>query len=346
MAINQWNPTSLPVRPGLYTNFIEAAAATIQGGERGTVAIPIKTYTDGSAVAGTFYTIERESEAVDLFGNLNITSIRMALAGGASKVIAYAVPSAEAVAVTLEKFEAYHFNVFVFDGVTTAANQDAALAWLKTNRNERKHFFLVVGGTSTDDNTPASGNSRSARLKDDYVINLVSGFVYNGVSYASERAAAYVAGLIAGTPINQSITYSTLPVEDVTKRLRNSEIVTALGAGSLVLFNDGENVKIEKGIATSGAKIRKISARQQIATDIEKTARDSFIGKLNNDADGQAALVSAITLYLETLEASNVLNNISVSLDPAYASTGDRVFLLVSYYEIDSMEQIFLSINV
>ena len=44
MAINQWDPMNPPIRPGLYTNFVDAAASQISGGARGIVAIPLNTY--------------------------------------------------------------------------------------------------------------------------------------------------------------------------------------------------------------------------------------------------------------------------------------------------------------
>ena len=137
-----------------------------------------------------------------------------------------------------------------------------------------------------------------------------------------------------------------LPVDDVTKRLTNAEVKTALAAGSLVSINDGEKVKIVQGVTTSGKKIRSIRARQAISTDITKTASDSYIGKLNNNADGQAALIVAIKAYLETLATQGVLTAPVVAPDPLFPSTGDSVFLAVSYAEVDSIERIFLTINI
>lgn len=350
MAINQWDPTSLPKRPGLYTNFYDAAIAQIRGGARGIVGIPLKTYTPENlalnVVANKFYTIDSESQANEYFGKANVTSIKLALAGGAKEVLVYTLPSA---AIDYDKvreaFEARPFNVFVFDGEVEAAEQDSTVVWTKRNRAERKHFFFVTGGSSADDLDIAKGNARSTRLGDDYAINLVSGVEVSGATYTSGQYAAYIAGLVAGTPINKSLTYTQIPVDDVTKRLRNSEIESALDAGSLVLVNDGEKVKIEQAWTTGKSKIRKISSRQQIATDIEKTARDNYIGKLDNNEDGRVALINAIKTYLETLEANNVVTDISVTLDANNPSVGDKVFLAISFTEIDSMEQIFLSIT-
>lgn len=354
MSFQQWDPTALPIRPGLYINFKEAAVAQITGGARGIVAIPLKSYTGGTAVAKTFYTIENEADAAKLFGQANIQSIKLALQAGAKEVLVYTLPTMDGTTVTEAAaysearlaFEARPFNVFVFDGEASATEQDNTLTWVEQNRMEKKHFFFVTGGSTADDTDPSIGNARSTRLEDDYVGNLIVGGNVSGVEYSSGEYAAYIAGLIAGTAINRSITYTQVPLDDVNKRLRNSEIVTALQAGSLVLFHDGEKVKVEQGLTSSKKKIRSIRARQAIATDIEKTARDNYIGKLDNNEDGQMALINAIKAYLEELEVNNVLTDIAVTLDPTRPSIRDQVFLAISYREIDSMERIFLTINV
>jgi hypothetical protein len=343
-----WNPTDLPKRPGLYLNFVEAAAAAIKGGARGVVAIPLLTY-GANASAKTFYTVSREKEANDLFGSANAESIRLALMGGAKEVLVYTMPSspvADDYVEMREAFDARPFNVFVFDQEADASEQDLTKAWVARNRDEGKHFAVVFGGTAEEDADPAVGNARTTRLKDDYVANLIVGGKVGETTYSSAEYAPYVAGLIAGTAINKSITYAQVPLDDVNKRLTNAQITAALEAGSLVLVHDGEKVKVEQGLMTSGKKIRAIRSRQAIATDITKTAADAYIGKIDNNPDGQAALIAAVKAYLERLEAANVLMGPVVTLDPQYESKGDSVYLLISYVEVDSMERIFLTINV
>ncbi|NYV67561.1 phage tail sheath subtilisin-like domain-containing protein [Bacillus sp. Gen3] len=349
-----WDGTSLPIRPGLYINFVEAALAQITGGARGTVAMPLFEY--GSAPAGKFTTIENEKQATDLLGTQHNDAVLRVLQGGAKEVLVYTVPTntdAEQQYIDMrDAFEARPFNVFVYPGEVSATEQDATLAWCQRNRDEGKHFMVVFGGSAADDQDPAIGNARSVRLADLYAVNLITGVVLSdGSELASAEYASYIAGLIAGTPINKSITYTDIPVVDVTKRLRNSEINTALISGSLVLVNDGRKVKVEQGIvtksdATKRGKIRIIRGRQAIATDIPATACDHYIGKVDNNPDGQAALISAIKVYLEQLEVNNVLLAPDVTLDPQRPSVGDSVFLVVSYVEVDSMERIFLTINV
>jgi hypothetical protein len=350
----QWDPTSLPIRPGLYINFVEAALAQITGGARGVVAIPLFEY--GVAPAGKFTTIETEKQATDLLGTEYNDAVLRVLQGGAKEVLVYTVPTnadAEQQYVDLrDAFEARPFNVFVFPGEVSPTEQDATLAWCQRNREEGKHFAVVFGGTATEDQDPTVGNARSVRLADLYAVNLITGVVLSdGSELASAEFAPYIAGLIAGTPINQSITYAEIPVADVTRRLRNSEINTALTSGSLVLVHDGRKVKVEQGIVTESnaskrGKIRIVRARQAIATDVSATACDNYVGKINNNEDGQMALINAIKAYLETLEINNVLISPQVTLDPQRPSVGDSVFLSISYVEVDSMERIFLTINV
>lgn len=343
-----WNPTDLPIEPGLYLNFVEAAATAIRGGTRGTVAIPLLKY-GANAAAEQFYTVSKEKEAQDLFGADNIASIRLALMGGAKEVLIYTMPSTPTPTDYVDMrdaFDSRSFNVFVFDQEAVASEQDLTKAWVERNRAEGKHFAVVFGGTAEEDADPAVGNARTTRVKHDYIANLIVGGKLSGASYTSAEYAPYIAGLIAGTAINRSIAYAQVALDDVNKRLTPTQIRAALTAGSLILVNDGEKVKVVQGLMTSGEKIRVIRARQAIATDITTTAADAYIGKIDNNPDGQAALISAIKAYLERLEASNVIMGPVVMLDPDIPSVGDSVFLLISFTHVDSIERIFLTINV
>lgn len=354
----QWDEISLPIRPGLYANFVEAALAAIAGGPRGVVAIPIFDYA-GTAVSGKFYTFENEGDAVDVLGAANAKQVLRVLAGGAAEVLVYAVPKQVLpeddtlpYVKLRDEYEARSFNVFVYPSAVSSTEQDATVVWTKRNRKEGKHFTYVMGGTSEEDADPTVGNARSVRCKDEYVVNLITGVIDSaGTEIESADYAPYIAGLIAGTAINKSITYTDIPVSDVNKRLKNSEINEALTSGSLVLVNDGKKIKVEQGITTDSdstkrGKIRIMRARQAVATDIPTTARDRYIGKIDNNKAGQVSLIAAIKAYLETLETNNVLIAPTVTLDPQRPSVGDSVFLAISYVEVDSMERIFLTINV
>jgi hypothetical protein len=350
MAGGSWTPGALPVRPGLYANFVATAVAQISGGDRGTVGMPLKTYTGGTATAKKFYTVANETDAAALFGSANIQPIKFALQGGAKEVLVYTMPASPVAQDYIDMRAAYDtrpFNVFVYDSEVSATEQDNTLTWMKGNKSEGKHYMVVFGCVvAADDNDPSIGDTRSLRLADDYAVNLISGVVIDGTSYTSAKYAPWIAGLVAGTPINRAITYLVAPVADVVTRFTNAQTKTSLSKGSLVLTNDGEKVKVEQGLTTSVSKIRKQRARQAVLNDVTKTASDSYIGQIDNNADGQAALISAVKAYLETLEDANVLTKPSVKLDPQFQSIGDSVYLSISYKEVDSAERIFLTINV
>jgi hypothetical protein len=355
MAGGSWDPTALPVRAGLYINFVDTAIQQITGGSRGTVAIPLTKYT-GLAQPEKFFTVETEKQAQDLFGVDNVKSISRALSGGAKEVLIYTLPKIDTTnteevvyAAARDAFEARPFNVFVYDGIVSANEQDAGLTWTKRNREEGKHFSIVFGCVkASDDLDPTVGDARSVKLADKYAVNLISGVVLNGKEINSAEFSPFIAGLVAGTAINKSTTYAQIKVDDVTYRARNSEIKVSLKKGSFILVHDGEKVKVERGIMTDMSKIRKVRAEQAIATDITKTGSDYYVGKLDNNDDGQKALIGAIKAYLENLANSNVLvmDSIIVELDPDHESKGDQVFLRISFVEIDSMEEIYLTINV
>lgn len=350
-----WTAGKKEVIPGIYTNIADAAAAAITGGQQGVVAIPIFEY-NGTAESGKFYKLDSIVEAKAVFGADKSDAIELAFTGGAKYVVAYAVPDKALKPdydydAILSAFTTQHFNVFVYPAEQTTAIEDKTKAWVIDCRDrEGMQFTYVVGGSVANDKDLTVGNARSIRLKDKYVVNLINGIMTDGVEIHSGKYAAHVAGIIASTPINKSITYKHITAEDVNKRLKRSEQETALIAGSLVLVNDGVKVKVLQGVTTDSdeskrGKIRSMRARQSIITDISKTVEDNYIGKIDNNADGQAALISAITAYLEILAGENVLAEPTVVLNPIYESVGDSVYLLVGYDDIDSMEHVYLTIN-
>lgn len=352
-----WDAASLPIRPGLYANFVKAAGKAVLGGARGTVAVPIFTYDGGKSVSGKFYTVDAASDGIELVGNANATPIIRILEGGAKEVLVYTVPAlgegtaTEQYADMREAYSVQDFNVFVYPTVVDDAEQTATKAWVSSCRDEGKHFTYVAGGDVESDTDIKLGDARSILLKDEYIVNLVTGVVLpDGTEVQSADYAPYIAGIIAGTPINKSITYAELPIADVTLRLKNSQIEKALISGSLVIVKDGNKVRIEQGIttdsnATERGKIRTTRAKQAVATDLPAAARDNYIGKIDNEPNGQAALIAAFKAYLETLEGENVLTDPRVALSPNFKSEGDKVFIDVSYEDLDSVERIFLTIT-
>lgn len=363
MAGGSWTPGVDKIRAGIYTNFVKKASTRVSGTTGGVVAIALIKYS-GIAQPNTIYEFKStDGNEVPLttLGTDGAAVVKLAFLGGATTVIVYTVGK-ELVETGAPKYETAFsslntraFDVFAFSESVPDSVLTAAVAWVKSSREEvGKHFLAVFGGDKTADADPTKGNTRSTLVKDRYVINLIVGGTIDDVEYVSGSLAPYMAGIIASTPLNQSVTYKTTALTAVNTRLTPAQINTALAAGSLVLTdNDDGTIIIERGITTEidsivagSNKIRKVRANIAIVTDISASANASWIGKVNNNSDGQATVIGGVKSYLNELVKSNVLfaDPLEVSLDPDHPSEGDQMFLFLRYKEVDSAEEIYLTI--
>jgi len=286
--------------------------------------------------------------------NLQATS----LSGGASGITGIdAADYAEA----FDKFETQDFNLFTLDGVSDSGIQTSLKAWIAKIRSQGKGVIGVIGGSGADDkavDAVGKATARSTAMNYEGIVNVGTGAILNGVEYESAKVAIYIAGLIAGQNLNQSVTYAVTPFADVTRRWTRSEMEQAIDNGVLILYNDGEKVKVLKGINTltslgegqnnAWKKIRSIRVMDAINADLLKTAEDNYIGKVNNTEAGRNALIGACKEYMKTLARGGVIESSgwNVTLDPDYYQEGvvvepDEVYLRWEARLTDVMEKIF-----
>ncbi len=252
-------------------------------------------------------------------------------------------------------FEAKKFNIFVLDGQTNSDLRVSLVAWIKRLRDEGMGVFTVIGGSADDDKTPTTGNARSTTTNHESVINVIVGAKLSGIEYCSAQLAPFIAGLIGGQKLSESITYAVCPFSDVTRHFTHGEVVMALNSGSLVLVHDGEKVKVEQGFNTLTSlrqgqnnqwkKIRAIRVMDAINNDLRKAAEDNYIGKVNNNDEGKIALINACKQYMETLVNGGLIDDkFKVYLDPDYPNPpADHVYIKWEAALTDVMEFIFSS---
>ncbi|GIO36202.1 hypothetical protein J41TS12_10630 [Paenibacillus antibioticophila] len=284
----------------------------------------------------------------------------LALSGGDSGISG--ISNADYVAA-LAAFEGQEFHVLTLDGVTDAALQSSVVAWTKRVRSEGKGIIVILGGSATDDKAAdavSKAVARSAGFNYEGIVNVGSGATLADKKYSSAQVAAWVAGLIAGQSLSQSTTYAESPFDDVTRRWTRSEQEQAIRGGVFLLIHDGRKVKALRGVNSlvtlqlgqnkSWKKIRAIRVMDAINSDLQRTAEDVYIGKVNNTTEGRLALIGACKEYLRTLAQSNVIEGVGydVILDPTYYGSApaitpesDQVFLRWNARITDVMEQIF-----
>lgn len=193
------------------------------------------------------------------------------------------------------------------------------------------------------------------------IINVVNGVVLSdGNMLKAKDAVAWVAGATAGASIIQSNTYSEYEgAVDANPRMKNSEIVESLKRGRFLFMHDGVKVKVEKDInslVTYGqskngrfSKNRVLRVLDAIANDFSRVVNQNYIGKLDNNRDGQALLKEAANGYLRSLQDAGAIQNVDFiqdfTIDPA-KSQGDEVYATLGVQPVDSMEKFYFSVEV
>lgn len=199
--------------------------------------------------------------------------------------------------------------------------------------------------------------------------------------YDAAEYTARIAGLLAGTPLNMSATYAPLKEVIGFTKLTKSQMDEAIGNGELILYDDGEKVKIARAVNSfttttqdkgeSFKKIKIVDAMHMIKDDIKKTCEDSYIGKYSNSYDNKCVLITAIQAYLDQLVLDGILDSafknvveidveqqrtylksIGVEvenmkeLDVKKANTRDKVFLKSQIKVLDAIKDIILNVSI
>lgn len=350
--------------PSVNISFTEKAVQSVQRSSRGIVALVLK---DNVPEVNPLIVYDVTDIPATLTTD-NQYQIELALMGyvkAPKKIIVYVIPTAaEDYDEALEYLETERFDYLVIPSIGTDGETATIVSWIKAQRQNGKKCKAVLPETTA--NTEG-------------IINLATTeFIIGDKTYTAEQYCARIAGLIAGTPLTISCTYAPLNELTDCTRLTKAQMDVAIDAGKFIVFNDGEKVKVGRGInslttTTSDTgnqfkKIKIVEAMDMIYDDIKKTAEDSYLGKFANSYDNKCLLISAIGGYFEQLSLDGVLSSYSIEIDiaaqKAYlkgkgigvtemsdddikrADTDDKVFLKATVKILDAIEDINLPITI
>lgn len=236
-------------------------------------------------------------------------------------------------------------------------------------------LFDVIAVPTEDSAIKASVEGFVKRLRDDEgkkivgvlanhagnyegLINVANGVILeDGTALVAKDVVAYVAGASAGAEMNQSLTYAPYAgAMDANPRMTNAQVTAALQAGKLVFNFDGDAVRIEQDLNSltqysnrAFTKNRVVRVLDAINNDLTRSFNKSYLGQINNDADGQAQLKTAIDLYMLQLQANRAIKNYDPEtdsyIDPV-KSVGEEVYVEVAVQPVDSVEKIYLTVRV
>lgn len=289
-----------------------------------------------------YFTLTKLKDSSEKLQTINQKEIE----GGEDPIVNVAAYSA-----AFEVLEAYRWNVLSLDTIDTQI-QNVMQLFLNRIYNGGKFCMGVIGEpTSIDFDT----RLQHASAYNDYQIVYVgNGFTdISGNVYEGYMAAARIAGLIAGTPSNESITHAAITgAVELTEMLTNNQYERAIKAGVLMFsVSAADTVWVEQGINTlvlptakeddGWKKIKRVKVRFELFQRLNDTV-EVLIGRINNDPDGRMTIVQVSNGVCQTMVAEKkLLAGAHVELDTDNPPEGDSAWFLVYADDIDALEKMY-----
>ena len=317
--------------PSISITFIEKAASLIERGSRGIVALVLR---DASVTeTPDTYTVRDVSDVPTSISDANQQYIKDALKGYSKaplKVLVYVMPTTsektgELYTAMMKYFETETFQWMAIPTVETDGKIEDIVSWVKSQRDNNN--FMIKAVLPNADSADCEGiiNWTSKLYKDETSDNGDNTVTITRKTYTAEQGTPRIAGILAGTDVTISATYAPLKDFDDVERLDPEARNTAVGAGKLLGFWDGEKVKLDRAVTsfvtTTGVKgdsfkkVKLVENMDMIKSDIQTTIQDSYIGKYANSYDNKCLLVTAINGYFNTLISDKVLGSGSCKIN-------------------------------
>lgn len=309
--------------PNVFVSFYEKGITAIQRSQRGIVAMvfPVNNPSDNVT---NIYTVDDIPESWNKYKKEQIelalkgyqTSPRKVIVmecqgevkntvpkpGGQSGEMEEQIIEADFSKV-LKKLEKTYFNWLVVPGIQDKYT-DKIATWIKGMRTTKDTKVCAVLPNCNADNEGIV-NFTNTTIK-------TKAKTFETADYCSR-----VAGIICGTPAIISCTYAPVPEVTEVEQYTAEEMDTKIGKGEFFFFDDGEKIKVARGINSfvttmqgkgdDFKKVKLVDLMDMIHYDIKKTAHDSYIGKYANSYDNRCLLITAINGYLHTLETEGLL---------------------------------------
>lgn len=315
--------------PNIIIEFTQKASTAIKRGERGVVAVMVIEDVDAVSVTKIEDILEVPADLTEA----NKGYVERVFLGGKGPVKYVQLIQTDSVANGLAKLETMKFDYLAAPPEITSEEAETVATYIKTMRDSKgMKVKAVLPNTAADH---------------EGIINFVtSDIVVGDKTYTAAEYCSRIAGILAGTPLNVSSTYFILSEVDDVPKYKKSEMDAKIDAGELVLYHDGEKVKIAREVNSlqdvNGLKgdiyksIKAVDTMDLIYNDIHTTCEDVYIGKYPNNYDNKCLLIVAIKTYLEALRDDEILDNdIEVGVDV----TAQRNWLRENGVDVSEMNE-------
>ena len=285
-------------------------------------------------------------DITDASGTVTAVS-QSAFADGADPTVTNADYSAG-----LKEVEKYFFNTICVD------TEDAAVHALVAAFLDRIYLAGSFGMAIVTPKPSSSLEDRMTSISSFDTENVIAPLNANANAGNEElkgyQVAAYIAGIVAATPANQSVTHATLSRYSVLNEiLTNTEMEVAEEKGCLVLSTASDGaVWLDNGVNTlvhpdanhdSGwKKIRRTKTRYELLNRANAAA-DALVGKVDNDTNGRATIMAAIQGICNAMEAEGKIQYGNVTESTTVTTDGDTCGFDIEVIDLDSAEHIYLN---
>lgn len=349
--------------PEANINFYTKGVTAIQRSERGIVAMIINDDTEPTKKFMEYRNITEVVKADWSTDYYNLISL--CFMGTPAKVIVYKVG-----ALITDYSEALSFlkpkkwNYLATPTATAAQTITDVKSAIKSYRNNDKLTKKYVSSVAGSDHEGII-DFTTATMVD-----------MNDTTWTNLQYTARIAGILAGLALDRSCTYFELTELKSVAFL--DDVNAAIDNGELVLIDDGDSIKIARGVNSlitsttdKGEEFRKIKIIEGVdlyRDDIRDTWNKYYVGKYICDYDNKQLLVIAINAYHKALQGNildKTFNNIcsidteeqrlylegkgqdttEMSTDEINrANTGDNVFIKSNVKFVDAMEDLKLNV--
>lgn len=175
-----------------------------------------------------------------------------------------------------------------------------------------------------------------------------------GTTIDGYQTAARIAGMIGAVAANSSLTHTVISgFTEILEKLTNTDMISAEKRGCIVLsYNKAKQVWIDNAINTlitpadnqddGWKKIRRVKTRFELIRRINTTT-DDLVGKVDNDNNGRATVISQIQGVGDFMREEGKLIACAVTESSAYKADGDSAWFDIDVIDKDSMEHIYLT---
>lgn len=351
--------------PEILIEFKAKADTAVSRSENGIVAVILADDTK-SGEGFTSYKYNFEADIVKShWTTANLDYLNKVFMGTPHRVLVERIGTEDDYTAALARLKNKDWNWLCVPGL----NKDTVATiqgWIIEQRAAHKTFKAVLPCTAAN-----------LRPNHEGIVNFsTEGIKVGAKTYTSYEYCTRIAGLLAGLPMTESATYQVLAeIDSITESTTPDDDIEA---GKFILINDGEKVKVGRGINSLSTlsgdktadmkKIKIIEGMDLIRDDIRSTFENNYIG-INNSYDNKVMFIAAVNQYFDGLvrdgilydEADNVAD-IDVEGQRSYlaehfdvseysddqirkAKTGSYVFVAASVTFCDAIEDLKFTIN-